>query len=131
MTANFTNSNRNTGLSFIGRYSSGLPYTRSYQGIRTAFENSGRRPTQYNLDMRMFKAIEIAGLKATLFLNVYNLFDRRNERNVYPDTGRANYTLISTYTQQDQGLNTLDEYLQRPDFYTPPRSFKLGFRIAF
>ena len=65
-------------------------------------------------------------------INVYNLFDIRNELTVYNDTGRSSYTLLSTYTPQisGPGFNTLDQYLTRPDFYSSPRQVKIGFSIS-
>ncbi|MBP7460974.1 MAG: TonB-dependent receptor [Candidatus Delongbacteria bacterium] len=118
-------------LSFIGNYGSGLPYTPAYQGLRTSFQNDGRKPMEYNIDMRFSKDFKYGRYKYSLFLNVYNLFDTKNERYVYDDTGRATYTLISNYTSEDQGYNTLSEYLLRPDYYSPPRQVKLGVRVGF
>lgn len=119
------------GLSFIGRYGSGLPYTPEFRGYRVAFENSERKPDQYTIDLRLHKFFKLKGVKITFFANVYNLFDRRNEVLVYNDTGRATYSLIPTYTGQIQGLNSLNEYLIRPDYYSPPREIKMGLGFKF
>ena len=124
-------SSKSSGISFIFQYGSGLPYTPSLAGTRIAFENSERKPAQYNVDVRGFWNFKFMGLSASFHLNIYNLFDRRNEVLVYNDTGRADYTLIPTYMPQEQTFNTLDEYLVRPDFYSPPRQLKVGLTIAF
>jgi outer membrane receptor protein involved in Fe transport len=97
---------RGSGISFIGQYGSGLPYTPSLAGTRIAFENSERRPDQFDVDIRSYWNFKILGLNAALHFNIYNLFDRRNEVSVYYDTGRAGYSLIPTYTPQEQRFNT-------------------------
>lgn len=122
---------RRWAVSLIGQYGSGLPYTPMFRGIRTAIENSERKPTQYNLDLRANYDFYLRGLRLSLFCNVYNLLDRRNEDYVYSDTGRATYTLIPTYTGEVHGPNTLEEYLVRPDFYSSPREVKVGLGIGF
>ena len=65
-------------------------------------------------------------------INVYNLFDIRNELTVYSDTGRATYSLVRTYTPQytGPGFNSLDEYQVRPDYYSAPRQIKIGFSLS-
>ncbi len=118
------------GVSLIGRYGSGLPYTPSYEGIRVARENIERKPLQYNVDLRAYWNFKLLGSHLSLFLKVYNLFDRMNEVNVYTDTGRAGYTIISS-PGVVRGINTLEEYLIRPDFYCAPRHIILGFSVGF
>ena len=69
----------------------------------------------------------------TAHINIYNLFDIRNELSVFNDTGRATYSLNRTYTPQYSGpmFNSLDEYQVRPDYYSPPRQIKVGLSISF
>ena len=57
-------------------------------------------------------------IQLSFHVNVYNLFDIRNELTVYGDTGRASYSLIPTYTPQYSGpmLNNLDEFLVVPSY---------------
>ena len=100
--------------------------------MRTSFENNAREPSTYNLDMRSYYHFNLFGLKASLSMNVYNLFDIRNELTVYSDTGRSTYTLVPNYTPQysGPGYNSLDEFLVRPDFFSSPRQIKLGFSIS-
>ena len=121
----------NWAISIIGYYGTGLPYTPAYRGLRTAIENSERKPAQYNVDLRVYKNIKVWTLNMLLFLNVYNLFDRKNEEVVYSDTGRSDYTLIPRYSGEVRGANTLEEYLIRPDYFSAPRQVKLGVGISF
>ena len=83
------------------------------------------------MDIRAFWGREIGGLKTTFIMNIYNLFNRKNERLVYSDTGRANYTLPITSSPPLYAVNTREEYIIRPDFYASPRSFKIGVRLTF
>ncbi|UCE04867.1 MAG: hypothetical protein JSW07_14745, partial [bacterium] len=119
------------GISFIGQLGSGLPYTPQFRGIRTAIENSDRKPMQLNVDVRMHKDFQFKKFRIMLFANIYNLFDIKNEDLVYTDTGRATYSLIPTYTGEVLGPNTLDEYLYRPYYFSAPRELRLGASIEF
>ena len=124
---------KNSGISFVFNYGSGLPYTTEFAGQRTAFENNGRKPPTYNVDMRSFYHFSLSEkLKISAHLNIYNLFDIRNELLVYNDTGRATYSLLPTYTPQYSGpmLNTLNEYLISPSYYSEPRQIKFGLSIG-
>jgi outer membrane receptor protein involved in Fe transport len=118
------------GISFIGQYGSGLPYTPALAGTRLSFENSERKPAQFNVDFRSHWSMAIGGFNLRFQVNVYNLFDIRNERLVYSDTGRATYSLVPTYLPEEQKYNTLSEYLTRPDYFSPPRQIKIGCSVV-
>lgn len=118
--------------SLIGRLGTGLPYTPALQNQRTGLENSDTRPTDFNVDLYLTKYFNLLNRNLSVFLKVYNLFDTANEINVYTDTGRAGYTLDLTRSQAaPRGVNTLQEYLTRPDFYSAPRQIVLGASIDF
>lgn len=119
------------GISLIGRYGSGLPYTPTYQGQRTSFENSERKPATMNVDLRAHYDFRVKKLRTSLFLLIYNVLDRKNELLVYTDTGRATYTLVPQYTGNTSYPNTLNQYLVRPDYYSAPREIKTGVVVYF
>ncbi|MGP8323129.1 MAG: TonB-dependent receptor [Methanosarcinaceae archaeon] len=121
----------NWGISFLARLGNGLPYTPSYQGIRTSSENSERRPDHIIFNINVHKDFSLMGIKPTVFLKIYNLFDSKNEVEVYEDTGRAGYTLASFYTGDWRNYSTLSDHLNRPDFYSEPRRIILGMSIGF
>lgn len=123
----------NYALSFIGRYGTGLPYTPTFQNVQTAVENSGTRPDIFNVDMYAYKNFGWLGLQYQFYIKVYNLFDRLNEQDVFTDTGRAGYTLAPLYAGglRPRGINTLDQYFNRPDFYSPPRRVQIGLEVKF
>ncbi len=125
--------NKMSGTSLIFSYGSGFPYTTTNaDGQRTSFENNGRKPATYNVDMRTFFNFPISkSIQLSAHVNIYNVFDIRNELTVYGDTGRSSYSLIPTYTPQYSGpmLNTLDEFLIVPSYYSAPRQIKVGIAL--
>lgn len=122
------------GATLVGKYGSGLPYSPVNQGIRTGFENDGRRPEFYNADLSAFKSFPLgAGTtrRLTLLLTVLNLFDRKNEDNVYADTGRAGSSQERNRATEVPFINTLDEVFVNPSYYSRPRMVKAGARFEF
>lgn len=118
--------------SFIGRLGSGLPYTPALQNQRTGLENSDNRPAEFNVDLYITKYLTFFTNNLSIFVKVYNLFDTQNELNVFSDTGRAGYTLDLTRAQQaPRGINTLEEFFRRPDFYSAPRQIVAGLSVNF
>ncbi|NOY79169.1 MAG: TonB-dependent receptor, partial [Calditrichaeota bacterium] len=119
------------GIGLIGQFQSGLPYTPVIQSQETTFENSGRKPFNYTIDVRIFKEFHVSNLRYRFFIKIYNLLDRRNELLVYQDTGRAGYSLVSHYIGKRKAhVNSLSEWLRRPDFYSEPRRILLGLDIT-
>ncbi|MGE5812035.1 MAG: TonB-dependent receptor plug domain-containing protein, partial [Ignavibacteria bacterium] len=123
----------NWGTSLIARYGSGLPYTPTPNGLRTTTfpENSEKKPTTFNVDLQAYYRLKLMDIDLTLILNVFNLFDKRNEIQVYSESGRAGYTVIPGREDIPVVVSTLDDYLTRPDFYSAPRLIKLGLQISF
>jgi outer membrane cobalamin receptor len=113
----------------IGRVGSGLPYTPSRADERIGLENSARRPWSSTFDLYASKQLRLAGVGASLFARVFNVFDTDNEVNIYTDTGRA-FPNLQYYPGEPQGLNTKEEYLQRPDFYSAPRQVTVGLALT-
>ena len=131
------------GVSLLGRYETGLPYSPEFvqgatrganvqSGFSTLQENSGRRPNLLTFDLQLTKDfyLDMAGRRSKfqLFGKVYNLFDRRNEQKVWGDTGRATYTL----KLQGQGGALADpRWVNQPDYYTEPRRVQVGVSFDF
>tara|TARA_R110002124_G_scaffold120157_3_gene278042 strand:+ start:29590 stop:32259 length:2670 start_codon:yes stop_codon:yes gene_type:complete len=117
-------------LTVLGEYGSGFPYTPSKANERIGLVNSDRKPTYVNFDMYASKSFTIKGTNASVFARIYNLFDTQNETQVYNDTGRA-FPNLQYQTGIPQGLNTKDEFLFRPDFYSAPRRVTIGLNLSF
>ncbi|MGE5437935.1 MAG: TonB-dependent receptor [Syntrophothermus sp.] len=119
-------------VGFVFQYGSGWPYTEDVKvskGVR--FENGGVKPPTYNLDLRVEKVFDVAGINVNTFLLVYNLLDIKNEYGVYSTTGRANVDLNTKYAGEIVGLNTIQEYINNPGMYSAPREIRLGFGFGF
>jgi outer membrane receptor protein involved in Fe transport len=114
-------------------YGSGTPYTedpRYTKGLR--FENNGKKPSVWNLDLKATKTFQVFDLYVNAYLLIYNLLDIKNEYNVSASTGRAGQDLAAEeYTGYIYGLNTIDEYLLNPQDYSAPRQIRIGFGIGF
>ncbi|NQV42231.1 MAG: TonB-dependent receptor [Candidatus Marinimicrobia bacterium] len=125
---------RKWGISILTKYGSGLPYTPTYQGSSLDAANSDRRPDFFNVDINMHKDVVFAGLHWTVFAKIYNALNIQNERSVFSDTGRATYSLIPTYTPDRgniYGRHSLADWLTRPNYFSSPRQFRVGFSTSF
>ena len=121
------------GCDFIVKYGSGLPYTPTPNGLRTTTFplNSEKKPSTLSVDFQAYYGFKISDYNFTLMLNVFNLFDRRNEIQVFSETGRAAYTIIPSRQDIPVVVSDLNDYLTRSDFYNAPRLVKLGVQILF
>jgi len=128
-------------VTIVNKIGTSLPYTPQITGkqvyVRT---NSGRRPSQFIVNLFAEKIFKLFGFKVTAFAKVFNLFDNLIERLVYDDTGRATYTLLYTsggaksaeeLSQKIPLVHSPEEYFNCPHYYQPPREVRLGFEIDF
>lgn len=67
---------------------SGILEGRAYRPPQRAY-NSDNTPWTVNVDLRVSRSFDAFGLAVTGYLDVFNLFDRKNVLNVYPFTGSA------------------------------------------
>ena len=124
----------------IGTLNSGFPYTpslsRSEATGSNSFtgwqQNSERRPTTINLDLRLSKMFDLGGFKLQTMLDVTNLLDTRNARFVYSDTGSPDFTL-QDYLEKSRlmEISNSKEYFTNAGYYYPPRYISLGFRLSY
>ncbi len=114
----------------VGHLGSGLPYTPSLADERIGIENSGRRRGTVSFSLYATKSLTIRGTPVELFTRVFNLLDRRDEHDVYSDTGRA-FPNLQFLQGQPQGLNTKEEFFERPNYYSSPRQVTLGLSFSF
>ncbi len=132
----FNYSTSNCGFSLIGQFGSGFPYTPSQSmNLSKLLNNSELKPSTVNLDLRgYYDFYPFDFMKMTIFTRIYNVFDIRNEVNVYSDSGTADFTLTE-YLRRQGGkpeiINTLDEYYRNPTFYSEPRRIEIGFTLNF
>ena len=88
--------------------------------------------------MRLYKNFSFSQISFEIFSKVYNLLDLRNERYVFNDTGRSEYTFINRSLQETEGfkshygepgVHTWEEYFTRPDYFGPPRLITFGLSV--
>jgi outer membrane receptor protein involved in Fe transport len=132
---------RKWGISFIGKLAQGWPYTPNIPFANyVPNPNSERKPWQKNVDIRIHKNLNIGNIDIVVFGKIYNLFDFRNERYVFSDTGKAGYTFVNKSSQETEaftshygepGVHRWEEYQVRPNYYSSPRSVQFGLSIDF
>jgi len=120
-----------TSITAVSRLQSGTPYTTVRNFVRSPVTNNADRPLTFVTDLRAYYKPPFVPINASLFLQVQNLFDSKIQQNVYADSGRADETInLSLYDGvRVGGLNTLDEFYYRQDFYASPRRVSLGLRV--
>jgi outer membrane receptor protein involved in Fe transport len=111
------------GVSFIGQFGSGLPYTPAdARGKPIGERNSDRQPWTGTLDMRIYKQFKIEPVTVMVYSDVDNLLNRRNVYNVFSSTGRPDYSA---------NPNVSPENIHRPNWFGPSRHAELGIEINF
>ena len=128
----------NWGLSMVGHYGSGLPYTPTDQnGNRLGERNESRLPSSFTVDMRIKKDFRLGrnDYKLGYFVEVDNLFNRKNVLNVYSRTGKpdndGNDPIASLSTSQEE-LDFYDRlYDKDPQNYSAPRTIRTGLEFNF
>jgi len=125
-------------LTFVGYYGSGLPYTKTdASGSRLGERNEGRLPASYSVDMRFNKdfGFRAGDMKLTLFVEVDNLFNRRNVINVYSRTGLADNDGWDTQAGLSLSQQEVDHYDNLydndPQNFSPPRTIRTGLELNF
>jgi outer membrane receptor for ferrienterochelin and colicin len=129
-------STQNWGFSVIGEYGSGFPYTPTQSmNISDLLTNSEFKQSTVNVDLKAYKDFSLGEtVRLSIFARINNVFDIKNQVNVYNDSGTADFTL-DEYLRNRQGLpaivNTVDEYYTNPTFYSEPRRVELGASVYF
>ena len=121
-----------TSITAVGRLQSGTPYTTVRNFIPSPVTNNANRPLTFVTDLRAYYKPPFLPVDASLFLQVQNLFDAKVQQNVYSDSGRADETrsLFDFRNTRVGGVNSLDGYYYRQDFYGAPRRVSLGLRLG-
>jgi len=127
------------GVNCLAHYGSGLAYTRTDKnGRRIGMLNGERMPYTLRVDARFNKDFYLSrqsGNCLSLFVEVVNLFDRRNILRVYTSTGRPdedNRDVLNigsaTYEEELIYENLIEK---DPQNYAPPRQIRVGLEFGF
>ena len=135
------------GADLLMQYGSGYPYTPTFISGTTSGQNlvsdlpnnSRRKPATLNFDLKMFHHLQLyENMRGKVFMNVKNLFDRRNEITIWSDTGRANKTLeenraivLNNAGPQPLRPNTIEDFFNRPEWYSAPREIQIGIELSW
>ena len=132
------------GANGIFQYGSGYPYTPvitnyEQQGevlSNVLIRNSRRKMSTFRIDLKLFKQIQFESIKGKLYINIYNVLDRRNEINVFGDSGRSNETIERARAEiispfEPLRPNTINEYFNHPDWYDEPREIQFGLQFSW
>ncbi len=128
------------GISLIGRYATGYPYSPLILDENIDdLPRSGRKPDQIKLDAHLYKNFEVGAARIRAFAKVFNVLDVMNERFVFNDTGRATYSLSDERNLHATwepgyglpGVHTLEEWDTRPHYFSAPREVRLGLTLGF
>jgi outer membrane receptor protein involved in Fe transport len=127
--------NPELSVTFINQLQTGTPYTTVRDFIRSTETNNAEKPTTFTTDVRVYYSPPLVSSNIQLFVEAQNLFDAEIQWAVYEDTGDANESvqreLLRRTGTQVGGVNTLDEYYFRQDFFGPPRRVSLGLSFDF
>ncbi len=129
------------GLSIISSFSTGYPYTPLlFDQKIDQLPNQDRKPSLTKLDAHLYRDIKMPGkAHMRLFAKIFNVLDHLNETSVFSDTGRATYSLNGqrgTHASWEPayglpGIQNLNEFNTRPDFYSSPREVRIGATLSF
>jgi outer membrane receptor protein involved in Fe transport len=123
----------NWDITLLTRLSSGLPYTPGTldpleQRVR---ENGETMPYTMTTDLRFTKSFQTTIGNVSLFLDVYNLFNRRNALTVDNWTGKP-FEYGDLRGGERNILGWREAYsVMGPGWYSPPREALLGLRLTF
>lgn len=119
-------------FSVQGNFETGRPFTpgQKYPNLDIEAgvdidENSMRRPSVLNFDVRFEKYFKLVNLNWRFIVWVDNLLDNRNVQSVYANTGRAD-------TNQNDGYNVMGgtDFDRNPENWNYGRQIKLGLQLS-
>ncbi|MFQ5606338.1 MAG: hypothetical protein ACE5GA_00200, partial [Candidatus Zixiibacteriota bacterium] len=127
------------GASAVARYGSGLPFTKQnlQTGVRIGGLNAFRMPFTFAVDTRFNRDFHFANARyfLSVFLEIENLFNRRNVVDVYsnglPNTDGSSFTDGGTLITQAEASRLHDLILDDPENYGPPRQIRFGVQFNF
>jgi outer membrane receptor protein involved in Fe transport len=117
----------NTSFSAIVQYSSGFPYT-PYSDLTDiqAEINSARQPWTGTVDLNIYKNLWNDTFKQTIFVEITNLFNRRNVLQVSTRTGE-----VWSIPAGQESEREVRDLTFNPDDVGLPRIVRLGMKISF
>ncbi|MEE9443945.1 MAG: TonB-dependent receptor [candidate division Zixibacteria bacterium] len=127
------------GINLLARYGSGLAYTRTDKNGRPVGSlNDERLSSTIRFDSRFNKDFFLTDNNdsyLTLYVEVVNMFNRKNVRRVYTSTGKPDddgYEVLNVLSATYEEEVLYHSLLERdPQNYEPPRQLRFGLEINF
>ena len=130
-------------IAAIGQIGSGLPFTPatldpSIDLPGGEWDNKGRKPVRWQLDLLLSKSFKFVGYKWTAMIKAFNVFDHLNENRVNRITGQAGPAAYLPEVARKRysrlariGEFTRDEADYNPTWYSRPRFIQFGLQVGF
>lgn len=135
----YTHPTLDAGVGMIATYGSGTPYTPLASGTGQIAPgrillNAETKPSVFNVNLSAHKNFQVFGAhEVQVFSQIDNLLDRRNEVEVFGETGTATYSLNHHLDGRsfvgERGF--LDQWYTRPNYFSQPRRVVVGLRYSF
>jgi outer membrane receptor protein involved in Fe transport len=127
------------GVNVLGRYGSGLAYTKTTaDGYRVGSLNGERMPYTMRFDMRFDRSFYFTKGNSpflNFFVEVENLFDRRNVADVYSSTGEPDddgFLALNVNSPTYEQEKLWHELMAKdPQNYDHPRQVRVGMEFNF
>ncbi len=109
------------GASIIGQFGSGLPYTPAdARGKPIGERNSDRQPWTGTVDCRLYYEFSVEPFSLLFYMDIDNLFNRKNVYNVFSSTGRPDYSANPNVSPENSHI---------PNWFGPARHVELGVEL--
>jgi outer membrane receptor protein involved in Fe transport len=125
-----TTTQRGFHFSIIGKMGSGTPYTRASARYANRITNGERKPATVTFDLNISKDYQIGKNSISPYIKIYNLLDRKNNKDVYSSSGTADYDYDMNF-QSYIGIKSIEEFYIRPNYYYEPRKIIIGCSVSF
>ena len=116
------------GVKSISHYATGTPYdpaTTFDQQRNIQLMNQGRRRGEFNMDLNFYQHFSLLGIRPTLFVSVYNVFDAQRI------DSRPELSSVDLESHETRAvLNSLYEYRFNPASQPRPRLIRVGIEIG-
>ncbi len=109
-------------------------------------KHDSKTPATITVDLSLSYSIDVLPVRTEVFLNILNLFDRKNVVNVYPATGHPErdswfespfsgyWRDVPGYTEFYTALNLRNRWAYSlstgNDVYGPPRQIRFGVKVG-
>ncbi|MCK4578813.1 MAG: TonB-dependent receptor [Candidatus Marinimicrobia bacterium] len=125
-----TTTQQGSRFSLIGKLGSGTPYTRESPFFNNRILNGERKPMTMTVNLNVTKDLVFRNFTMSVFLKVTNLFDRKNNKDVYASSGSADYDYSMIFSNY-RGYGTQEEWYIQPNYYREVRKIVLGCSFLF